>query len=114
VAVAINVQDGQARVRGWRDVGPPIDDLIPALERVGTPRFVVTSVQADGTMAGPDLGLYERVRALTDRPIIASGGIRNVDDLRALSELGMEGVVVGRAVHEGTLPLEEALAEVGS
>ena len=114
VAVAVDVHGGMAAVRGWKDVGPPIDQLIPSLEKAGAPRFIVTSVGSDGTMSGPDLALYEQVRALTDRPVIASGGVRDVDDLRALSELGMEGAVVGRAVHEGTLRLEEALAEVGS
>jgi phosphoribosylformimino-5-aminoimidazole carboxamide ribotide isomerase len=114
VAIAIDVQDGVARVRGWKDVGPPIDDLIPSLDGAGAHRFIVTSVGADGTMSGPDLALYGRVRALTGRPVIASGGIRNVEDLRALAELGVEGAVVGRSVHEGTLLLEEALTEVGT
>jgi phosphoribosylformimino-5-aminoimidazole carboxamide ribotide isomerase len=114
VAVAVDVQDGRAAVRGWKDIGAPIEQLIPSLENAGTPRFIVTSVGSDGAMSGPDLALYEQVRGLTDLPVIASGGVRNVDDLRALSELGVEGAVVGRAVHEGTLPLEEALAEVGT
>ena len=114
VAIAIDAQDGVARVRGWTDVGPPIRELIPALDSAGAPRYIVTSVGSDGTMSGPDLGLYELVRGLTDRPVVASGGIRNVDDLRALSSLGVEGAVVGRAVHEGTLALAEALQQVGT
>jgi phosphoribosylformimino-5-aminoimidazole carboxamide ribotide isomerase len=114
VAVAIDAQDGMTRVRAWNDVGPPIDELIPLLDRAGAPRFIVTSVGSDGTMSGPDISLYEHFRTLTDRPVVASGGIRNVQDLRVLSDLGVEGAVVGRAVHEGTLLLEEALAEVGT
>jgi phosphoribosylanthranilate isomerase len=69
-------------------------------------------VVVDGTMEGPDVSFYEDVLAATDRPVIASGGVRNIDHLRALAAIGVEGVVVGRALYEGELTLADALAEV--
>jgi phosphoribosylformimino-5-aminoimidazole carboxamide ribotide isomerase len=109
VVVAVDVAGGRAMVRGWREAGPPLEELLPALVEAGAPRFLVTSIEADGTMEGPDLGLYERVLALVDRPVVASGGVRTLQDVRALAGLGLEAVVVGRAIYEGTLPLEEAV-----
>ncbi|HXF35584.1 MAG TPA: HisA/HisF-related TIM barrel protein, partial [Actinomycetota bacterium] len=90
------------------EAGPSLEELLPALVEAGAPRFLVTSIEADGTMEGPDLGLYERVLALVDRPVVASGGVRTLQDVRALAEVGLEAVVVGRAIYEGTLSLEEA------
>ncbi|GBC87131.1 Phosphoribosyl isomerase A [bacterium HR12] len=109
VLVAVDVRDGRVATHGWRDLGPRVEEVIPALTAAGAPRFLVTSIQRDGTMDGPDLPLYERVVQLTDRPIIASGGVRIADDVRALRELGLEGVVVGKALYVGTLRLEEVV-----
>lgn len=109
VVVAVDVSGEHVMVRGWREEGPPIEEAIAALEAAGAPRFLLTSIAADGTLEGPDVALYERARALTDRPIIASGGVRSAEDLHALSTLGLEGVVVGKALYEGTLTLAEAM-----
>lgn len=109
VLVAVDVRDGRVAIHGWRELGPRVEEAIPALAAVGAPRFLVTSIQRDGTMDGPDLALYERVVQLTDRPIIASGGVRVAEDVRALRELGLEAVVVGKALYAGTLRLEEVV-----
>ncbi|HXF74016.1 MAG TPA: 1-(5-phosphoribosyl)-5-[(5-phosphoribosylamino)methylideneamino]imidazole-4-carboxamide isomerase [Actinomycetota bacterium] len=107
VIVALDVGAGRIRVEGWREEGPPLEEALAALEAAGAPRFLLTATEADGTLGGPDLELYRRVVARTDRPVIASGGVRDAADVRALAELGVEGVVVGRALYEGTLRLEE-------
>jgi phosphoribosylformimino-5-aminoimidazole carboxamide ribotide isomerase len=109
VVVAVDVQGDRAMARGWKEEGPSIDELVAALVEQGAPRFLVTSIRVDGTMEGPDLELYRRFQKLTDRPLLASGGVRGSDDLRALTDLGMEGAIVGRALHEGALSLAEAL-----
>ncbi|MGQ0671047.1 MAG: 1-(5-phosphoribosyl)-5-[(5-phosphoribosylamino)methylideneamino]imidazole-4-carboxamide isomerase [Actinomycetota bacterium] len=109
LVVAVDVEGDRAMVRGWQEEGPPIDEAVPALEEAGAPRFLITSIAVDGTLEGPDLALYERVLALTDRPVIASGGVRSADDVRALRDLGAEGVVVGKALYEGTLELTEVV-----
>ncbi|MFN2543556.1 MAG: HisA/HisF-related TIM barrel protein [Actinomycetota bacterium] len=110
LVVAVDVREGHAMARGWKEEGPPIEDLVPRLVEAGAPRFLVTSIRVDGTLEGPDLVLYRRFQELTDRPLIASGGVRGSDHLRSLAELGMEGSIVGRALYEGTLSLAEALA----
>ncbi len=107
VIVALDVGASRVRVAGWREEGPPLEEALDALEDAGAPRFLVTATEADGTLGGADLELYRRVLARTDRPVLASGGVRDAADVRALAELGVEGVVVGRALYEGTLRLEE-------
>ncbi len=109
IAVAVDVRGHELALRGWRDRGPRVEEAIRTLCDVGAPRLVVTSVQRDGTMDGPDLSLYERVLAMTDLPVIASGGVRKAEDVRALRDLGLEGVVVGKALYAGTLRLSEVV-----
>lgn len=112
VVVAVDTDGREVRVRGWTEDAGPIDHVLPVLEAAGGSRFLVTAVGRDGTLEGPDLPLYERIVALTDRPVLASGGVRSVDDIRSLADVGVEGVVVGKALYEGSLDLREALAEV--
>jgi len=110
IVVAVDTRDGRVMIRGWRDAAGPVERFLPALDSAGAPRFMVTSIGADGTMEGPDLDLYRRAMDLTSKPVIASGGVTTVDDLRALDLMGVEGAVVGKALYEGTLVLEDALA----
>ena len=75
----------------------------------------MTDVRRDGTLTGPNLDLLRSVCAITDRPVVASGGVSSLADLRALSELvplGVEGAIVGKALYAGEFTLEQALAEV--
>ncbi len=109
VLVAVDVKDGRLMTHGWREEGPRVEEAVPALTDAGAPRFLATSIQKDGTMDGPDLELYERVLALTDRPVVASGGVRVADDVRALRDLGLEAVVVGKALYSGTMRIEEVV-----
>jgi phosphoribosylformimino-5-aminoimidazole carboxamide ribonucleotide (ProFAR) isomerase len=77
---------------------------------------VLTDVSKDGTLQGPNLDLLRSVCAVTDRPVIASGGVSSVDDLQALARLadvGVEGAIVGKALYAGKFTLPEALAAVG-
>jgi phosphoribosylformimino-5-aminoimidazole carboxamide ribotide isomerase len=110
VVVAVDVQGDRVMVDGWKRDAGALQELIPAMERANAPRFLVTSIGADGMMEGPDLDLYDRLRQVTMRPVQASGGVRNSEDLEALASLGVEAAIVGRALYEGTLPLEEALS----
>jgi len=110
LVVALDVLTGQAMVRGWRQAGGALERLLPLLEAAGAGRFLVTSIAVDGTLAGPDLELYRQVLGLTDRPVLASGGVRTNRDLTALNSLGIEGAIVGKALYEGTLSLGQAVA----
>ncbi|HEX6230743.1 MAG TPA: 1-(5-phosphoribosyl)-5-[(5-phosphoribosylamino)methylideneamino]imidazole-4-carboxamide isomerase [Actinomycetota bacterium] len=109
VVVALDVREGRAMTHGWRDRGPALEEAIPRLDAAGTPRYLVTSIVRDGTMDGPDLDLYRRVLALTERPVIASGGVRTAADVRTLRDLGLEAAVVGKAIHAGTLRMAEVV-----
>jgi phosphoribosylformimino-5-aminoimidazole carboxamide ribotide isomerase len=107
VVVAVDVRGGRLQVDGWREEGPELEPTIAALNDAGTPRYLVTAVARDGTLEGPDLTLYKQVVKLTDRPVIASGGIRNAEDVWALREIGCEAAVAGKALYEKTLKLSQ-------
>ena len=109
VVVALDVRDGRVMTHGWREDGPSFDDALKALDEANAPRMLVTSIVRDGTMDGPDLDLYRRMLELTDRPVIASGGVRVADDVWALREIGVEAVVIGKAMYAGTLKMHEVV-----
>ncbi len=119
VAVGLDVRivGGQHRLaaRGWVSDGGELWDVLARLERQGCARYVVTDVTKDGTLTGPNLQLLREVCAVTDSPVIASGGVSTVDDLLAIAELvpeGVEGSIVGKALYAGRFTLSEALAAV--
>jgi phosphoribosyl isomerase A len=107
VLVAIDVRGGHTMVKGWQEEGPVVEEVVPALNDAGTPRYMVTAIARDGTLEGPDLRLYKQVLGLTDRPVIASGGVRTADDVWALRDAGCEAAVTGKALYEKTLKLSQ-------
>jgi phosphoribosylformimino-5-aminoimidazole carboxamide ribotide isomerase len=114
VAVGLDHRGGDVRVRGWlEESGARLLDLVAAAGRSGAAAVVVTDIGRDGMLAGPDLdGLVGAVRA-SAVPVIASGGVGSLADLRALRTVGVAGVVVGRALYEGAFTVEEAIAACG-
>ncbi len=109
MVVAVDVRGGRVMVRGWQEEGPALAEAIPALDDAGAPRYLVTSIARDGTLRGPDMTLYEDILRLTDTPIIASGGVRDADDVWALRDLGCEAAVAGKALYEKTLKLGQVI-----
>jgi phosphoribosylanthranilate isomerase len=109
IVVAVDVRGGHVMVKGWQEEGPALDDALPALDDAGAPRYLVTSIARDGTLKGPDMKLYEHMLKLTQTPLIASGGVRDADDVWALRELGCEAVVTGKALYEKTLKLAQVI-----
>ncbi|MGN6337122.1 bifunctional 1-(5-phosphoribosyl)-5-((5-phosphoribosylamino)methylideneamino)imidazole-4-carboxamide isomerase/phosphoribosylanthranilate isomerase PriA [Mycobacterium sp.] len=119
VAVGLDVQivDGAHRLRGrgWETDGGDLWEVLERLDGQGCSRFVVTDVTKDGTLGGPNLDLLASVAERTDAPVIASGGVSSLDDLRAiatLTERGVEGAIVGKALYAGRFTLPQALAAV--
>jgi phosphoribosyl isomerase A len=115
IAVGLDVRGTRLAARGWTADGGELYDVLGRLEADGCARYVVTDVARDGTLSGPNLDLLRRVCARTDKPVIASGGVSSVADLRAIAELvplGVEGAIVGKALYAGAFTLAEALAEV--
>jgi phosphoribosylanthranilate isomerase len=119
VAIGLDVRITEAghrlSARGWTSDGGDLWEVLDRLDRGGATRYVVTDVSKDGTLRGPNLELLREVTARTDAPVIASGGVSSVDDLRALAALagdGVEGSIVGKALYAGAFTLPEALAAV--
>lgn len=106
VAVAVDVKTGRVAVKGWTEVG----DLDPItlgrrLAARGISRFVYTDVARDGMLGGPNLAAVRAFMESVGVPVIAAGGIACNDDIRALARLGVEAVIVGRALYEGRVDL---------
>jgi phosphoribosylformimino-5-aminoimidazole carboxamide ribotide isomerase len=116
VAIALDVRDDRAVGHGWQEVdgGVPLEEALGAVADEGATTFEVTSVVRDGLLEGPDLALLERVVAEGRGEVIASGGITTLDDLRAVREIGCSGAIIGRALYEGRLDLQEALLRLAS
>jgi phosphoribosyl isomerase A len=115
IAVGLDVRGTRLAARGWTAEGGELYDVLGRLEADGCARYVVTDVTKDGMLSGPNLDLLRRVCAKTERPVVASGGVSSVADLRAIAELvplGVEGAIVGKALYAGSFTLAEALAEV--
>ena len=115
IAVGLDVREGRLAARGWARDGGELFEVLDRLERDGCPRYVVTDVTKDGTLLGPNVDLLHAVCARTDRPVVASGGVSSLDDLRTLSGLvsvGVEGAIVGKALYSGAFTLDEALRAV--
>jgi phosphoribosylformimino-5-aminoimidazole carboxamide ribotide isomerase len=107
VVVAVDVRGGRLMIDGWREEGPALEPALSGLNEAGAPRYLVTAIARDGTLEGPDLTLYRQVLKLTDRPVIASGGVRNAEDVWALRDVGCEAAVTGKALYEKTLKLSQ-------
>ncbi len=113
----VAAQGGVVRVNGWRDgTGISADELVRDLADMGFRRLVFTDVARDGMQVGVDAAAYAHIAAVAGFPVVASGGIARLDDIRALGALGssaVEGAICGRALYEGNFTLSEALAAAG-
>jgi phosphoribosylanthranilate isomerase len=113
VAVGLDVRGRSLAARGGTWEGGDLYDVLARLDSEGCVRYVVTDVARDGSLSGPNLDLLRSVCGVTDRPVVASGGVSQLTDLAALQELvplGVEGAVVGTALYERRFTLQEALA----
>jgi phosphoribosylanthranilate isomerase len=113
VAVGLDVRGRTLAARGWTQEGGDLYEVLARLDSEGCARYVVTDVNKDGMLQGPNLQLLKDVCAATDRPVVASGGVTTLDDIRALMDLvpvGVEGAIAGTALYEGRFTLEDALA----
>jgi phosphoribosylanthranilate isomerase len=113
VAVGLDVRGRTLAARGWTSEGGDLFETLARLDSEGCARYVVTDVNKDGMLQGPNLELLRSVCSATQAPVVASGGVTTIDDIRALMELvpvGVEGAIAGTALYTGSLSLAEALA----
>lgn len=117
IAVGLDVRGSTLAARGWTREGGDLWETLARLDADGCARYVVTDVTRDGTLSGPNVDLLRLVCARTDRPVVASGGVSSLDDLReiaGLASLGVEGAIVGKALYAGAFTLRQALDAVAA
>ncbi|MDQ1395193.1 MAG: phosphoribosylformimino-5-aminoimidazole carboxamide ribotide isomerase [Acidimicrobiaceae bacterium] len=111
VAVGLDHWGGEVKVRGWEEgSGRRLADLVERFAGAGVAAFVVTDISRDGMLVGPDVEGLAALAASTAVPVIASGGVGALDDLRALAGTGVAGAIVGKALYEGRFTVEDAVA----
>lgn len=116
IAVGLDVRGTTLAGRGWTKEGGDIWEVLARLEDAGCARYVVTDVTKDGTLRGPNVELLREMCTRTSKPVVASGGISSLEDLRVLRELvgeGVEGAIVGKALYSGAFTLPQALDVAG-
>lgn len=117
IAVGLDVRGSTLAARGWTREGGDLWETLARLDADGCARYVVTDVTRDGTLGGPNIELLRRVCAATDRPVVASGGVSSLEDLREIAGLvglGVEGAIVGKALYAGAFSLRQALDAVAA
>ena len=111
IVLGVDARDGFVAVRGWQDkTSVSAADLIQQMEALGARRFIYTDIARDGTLTEPNFQAIAGLIAKTRSPVIASGGVTSIDHLRKLSQLGVEGAIIGRALYTGDIRLDKALA----
>ncbi|MEY2816146.1 MAG: hypothetical protein RJA78_722 [Actinomycetota bacterium] len=116
IAVGLDVRGTTLAARGWTEDGGDLFEVLERLEAAGCARYVVTDVTKDGMLLGPNIEMLKQVLAKTNKPVIASGGISSLEDLKNLRELvplGLEGAILGKSLYAGKFTLEQALVVAG-
>jgi phosphoribosylformimino-5-aminoimidazole carboxamide ribotide isomerase len=111
IAIALDVRDGVAVGQGWvpGTAGVPVGEALTTLADRGANTFIVTAIERDGLLSGPNLDLLERMVSLGRGDIVASAGVSSLDDVVAVWRIGCAGAVIGRALYEGKLDLADAV-----
>lgn len=113
IVAGIDARDGMVAVEGWREgTATRVIDLVRELEPLGLRAIAYTDISRDGMQTGVNASAYRALAEATEVPIVASGGVSTLSDIRALCAVQpeLDGVIVGRAIYEGAFTLEEALA----
>ena len=116
IAIGIDGREGRVAVEGWTEQSEiPAIELARHFEGVGAAAIIYTDIDRDGAMLGHNIEATADLAASLSTPVIASGGVTNVknlQDLRAQARLGIDGVIVGRALYDGAFTVQEALKEL--
>ncbi|HDP36594.1 MAG TPA: 1-(5-phosphoribosyl)-5-[(5-phosphoribosylamino)methylideneamino]imidazole-4-carboxamide isomerase [Candidatus Atribacteria bacterium] len=118
IIAGIDARDGYVAIEGWQNI-TPVDalDFAGKMEKLGAKRIIYTDIKRDGTLQGPNIENIEKMLKNVNIPLICSGGIASLDDIKKLKRFetkGLEGVILGKALYKGTIFLEEALELVVS
>jgi phosphoribosylformimino-5-aminoimidazole carboxamide ribotide isomerase len=111
IILGLDLYEGKPMVRGWKTaVNKDIQEILDASGRVGIMAILCTSIERDGMLTGPDYEGLKKLAAMTKLPIIASGGVTTIDDVKRLKDSGVWATILGKAVYEGLIRIEEAAA----
>ena len=110
IAVGVDMKNGKAAIKGWTEESS-VDglDLLLRMSGFGIKTAIVTDISRDGAMQGANIGLYDGLQEKTGMNIIASGGVSNLDDVKALRAFGLHGAIIGKAYYSGAVDLAEAV-----
>lgn len=109
VAAGIDAREGRVAIRGWQETTKQsATDLGRKLESLGAKRIIFTDISRDGMLSGPNFASIEQMVRVVGIPVIASGGVSRLDDIKRLNEIGVEGAIVGKALYTGDLDLRAA------
>ncbi len=110
IAVGADLVDGKVAIRGWKEKSDyTAEEFFAKMQSLGVKTVICTDVSKDGAMRGTNLRLYEELGRRFSIDIIASGGVSSMEDVRALSEMGLYGAIIGKAYYVGAICLKEAI-----
>ncbi len=110
IIVSIDAKDGLVATDGWEEVSKiRAIDYIKELESYGLSRIVYTDIAKDGMLSGPNFQIYEELGGKSSIEVIASGGVTSLEDIKRLKEMKLYGAILGKALYDGKLSLEEVL-----
>lgn len=110
IAVGVDIKDGMVAIKGWTEIsGMSCDDFCKYLQQLGVKTVICTDISKDGMMSGTNLELYRRLNSEFSIDFIASGGVSSIDDVKALTEMGIYGAILGKALYTGAIDLSEAI-----
>jgi len=109
IILGLDLYEGKPMARGWKTaVNKDIQEILDASERIGIMAILCTSIERDGMLTGPDFEGLKKLASMTRLPIIASGGVSSIDDVKKLKDSGVWATILGKAVYEGLISIEEA------
>ncbi len=110
IAVGADIKDGYVAIKGWLEKSQlTIDAFCEKLQKIGVKTIIVTDISKDGAMQGANRALYADLKSKYEMDIIASGGVSDIEDIKALKELGADGAIIGKAYYTGAIDLKEAV-----
>ena len=113
IVVALDYKNGRVAIEGWKKLTEfDLASLSRTISKFNVAAILLTAIAHDGKLIGPDIKTIKEVKAIVKTPIIASGGISSIKDIKKLMEIKVYGAIIGRALYEGKISLKEAIKEV--
>ena len=113
IILALDYENQQVKIEGWKTkTNYNVMEQLRKFRNMGVKEFLLTSVERDGVLNGPDVKLLSKIRKINNIEIIASAGIRNVDDILTLNKMGINGVIIGRALYDKKIIFNETIKKL--